>query len=167
MTMTILYTYVNQIPSSSIKISCVFFVLLWKMIMKIYYIDSSLHEEMLSIKGVLRHLETEHNVKLERLLVTHLPMVTGDYHTSAYFYRVSTKQAIYRTTDSSHGTDYGVCWVPDTLYLLESSGSEGKASAFNAGDLGFIFGWGRPPGEGNGNPLQYSCLENAMDGEAW
>ena len=86
-----------------------FFVLLWKMIMKIYYIDSSLHEEMLSIKGVLRHLETEHNVKLERLLVTHLPMVTGDYHTSAYFYRVSTKQAIYRTTDSSHGTDYGVC----------------------------------------------------------
>lgn len=53
--------------------------------MKICYIDSSLHEEMLSIKRVLGHLETEHIVKLERLLVTHLPMVTGDYHTSAYF----------------------------------------------------------------------------------
>ena len=46
-------------------------------------------------------------------------------------------------------------------------GSEGKASAFNAGDLGLIPGWGRSPGEGNGNPLQYSCLENPMDGEAW
>ena len=46
-------------------------------------------------------------------------------------------------------------------------GSEGKASAFNAGDLGSIPGWGRSPGEGNGNPLQYSCLENLMDGEAW
>ena len=46
-------------------------------------------------------------------------------------------------------------------------GSEGKASAYNAGDLGSIPGLGRSPGEGNGNPLQYSCLENPMDGEAW
>ena len=46
-------------------------------------------------------------------------------------------------------------------------GSEGKASACNAGDLGSIPGLGRSPGEGNGNPLQYSCLENPMDREAW
>ena len=46
-------------------------------------------------------------------------------------------------------------------------GSEVKASACNAGDLGLIPGWGRFPGEGNGNPLQYSCLENPMDGGAW
>ena len=46
-------------------------------------------------------------------------------------------------------------------------GSEGKASACNAGDLGSIPGPGRSPGEGNGNPLQYSCLENPMDREAW
>ena len=39
-------------------------------------------------------------------------------------------------------------------------GSEGKASACNAGDPGLIPGSGRSPGEGNGNPLQYSCLEN-------
>ena len=45
-------------------------------------------------------------------------------------------------------------------------GSEVKASACNVGDLGSIPGSGRPPGEGNGNPLQYSCLENPMDGEA-
>ena len=58
--------------------------------------------------------------------------------------------------------------------LLSSSGSWGfpggsevKASAWNAGDLGLIPGWGRSPGEGKGNPLQYSCLENSMDGGAW
>ena len=41
-----------------------------------------------------------------------------------------------------------------------------KASAYNAGDLGLIPGLGRPPGEGNGNPLEYSGLENPMDGGA-
>ena len=46
-------------------------------------------------------------------------------------------------------------------------GSEVKASASNMGDLGSIPGLGRFPGEGNGNPLQYSCLENPMDGGAW
>ena len=46
-------------------------------------------------------------------------------------------------------------------------GSEVKASACNAGDLGLIPGLGRTPGEGNGNPLQYSCLENPVDGGAW
>ena len=43
--------------------------------------------------------------------------------------------------------------------------SEVKASACNVGDLGSIPGLGRSPGEGNGNPLQYSCLENPMDEE--
>ena len=42
-------------------------------------------------------------------------------------------------------------------------GSEVKASASNAGDLGSIPGLRRSPGEGNGNPLQYSCLENPMN----
>ena len=46
-------------------------------------------------------------------------------------------------------------------------GSEVKASACNAGDLGSIPGSGRSPGEGNGNLLQYSCLENPMGGGAW
>ena len=46
-------------------------------------------------------------------------------------------------------------------------GSEVKASACNEGDLSSIPGSGRSPGEGNGNPLQYSCLENPMDGGAW
>ena len=42
-------------------------------------------------------------------------------------------------------------------------GSDGKASACSVGDLGSIPGMGRSPGEGNGNPLQYSCLENSVD----
>ena len=48
-----------------------------------------------------------------------------------------------------------------------SGSSEGKESACNAADLGLISGLGRSPGEGNGNPLQYSCLENSMDRGAW
>ena len=44
---------------------------------------------------------------------------------------------------------------------------DGKVSAYNAGDLGSIPGLGRSPEEGNGTPLQYSCLENPMDGGAW
>ena len=45
--------------------------------------------------------------------------------------------------------------------------SDGKESACSAGDPGLIPGSGRSPGEGNGNPLQYSCLENPMDSGAW
>jgi len=48
-----------------------------------------------------------------------------------------------------------------------SGGSESKESACNAGDLGSIPGLGRSPGEGNGNPLQYSYLENSMDRGSW
>ena len=55
----------------------------------------------------------------------------------------------------------------ENLYLTSYCVSEVKASASNVGDLGSIPGLGRPPGEGNGNPLQYSCLENPMDGGAW
>ena len=52
-------------------------------------------------------------------------------------------------------------------YLDFPGGSDGKASACNVGDLGSIPGPERSPGEGNGNPLQYSCLENPMDRGAW
>ena len=53
-----------------------------------------------------------------------------------------------------------VSYLPLTFY---AGGSDGKASAYNVGDLGSIPGSGRSPGEGNSNPLQYSCLENPMD----
>ena len=59
-----------------------------------------------------------------------------------------------------------------TLALCQVSwgfpgGSDGKESACKAEDLGSIPGWGRSPGGGNGNPLQYSCLENPMDRGTW
>ena len=46
-------------------------------------------------------------------------------------------------------------------------GSDGKSLSANAGDAGLIPGSGRSPGEGNGNPFQYSCLENPMERGAW
>ena len=52
-------------------------------------------------------------------------------------------------------------------FLGFTGGSEVKASACNVGDPGSIPGLGRSPGEGNGNPFQYSCLVNPMDGGAW
>ena len=52
---------------------------------------------------------------------------------------------------------------PDILHGGFPGGSDGKASVYNAGDLGSIPGWGRSAGEGNGNPLQYHCLGNSMD----
>ena len=51
-------------------------------------------------------------------------------------------------------------------YILFPGGSDGEKSACNSGDLGSIPGSGRSPGEGNGNPLQYTRLENPMDGGA-
>ena len=54
-----------------------------------------------------------------------------------------------------------------TVNLDFPGSSEGKAFACNVGDPGLIPGSGRSPGEGNGTPLQYSCLENPMNREAW
>ena len=60
-------------------------------------------------------------------------------------------------------TLYGLLWHRWSF----PGGSDAKASAYNVGDPGSIPGSGRSPGEGNGNPLQHSCLENPMDGGAW
>ena len=54
-----------------------------------------------------------------------------------------------------------------SLFLGLPCSSNGKESACNAGDPGLIPGSGRSSGEGNGNPLQYSCLENLMDRGTW
>ena len=57
--------------------------------------------------------------------------------------------------------------LKEAWLLPSAGGSYSKESAHNAGDPGLIPGWGRSPGEGNGNPLQYSCLENPMGRGAW
>ena len=75
--------------------------------------------------------------------------------------RLSVAQDILRnqllafiSSHLSHGRDF-------------PGGSDSKASVYNAGDPDSIPGSGRSPGEGNGNPLQYYCLENPMDRGAW
>ena len=62
---------------------------------------------------------------------------------------------------------FNLIWQRSWGAPLFPGGSDGRASLYNAGDLGSIPGSGRFPEEGNGNPLQYSCLENPMDGRAW
>ena len=62
--------------------------------------------------------------------------------------------------------NFTVC-VIYVIGLGFSGGSDNKEYAFNVGDLGSIPGWGRSPGEVNGYPLQYSCLEKSMDRGAW
>ena len=64
-----------------------------------------------------------------------------------------------------HFTDLRVFGGASVVFHCLPGGSEVKASACNVEDLGSIPGLGRSPGEGNDNPLQYSCLENSMDGE--
>ena len=62
---------------------------------------------------------------------------------------------------------YFPCKQKEVCNIVLPGGSEVKASTSNEGGLGSIPGSGRSPGEGNGNPFQYSCLENPMDGGAW
>ena len=57
--------------------------------------------------------------------------------------------------------------LPTPVFMGFPGGSAGKESARNAGDLGSIPGWGRFPCGGHSNPLQYSCLENPIDGGTW
>ena len=57
--------------------------------------------------------------------------------------------------------------LPCVIFVYFPGGSDGKESACNAGDPGSIPGLGRSHGEGNGNPPQYSCLENSMDRGVW
>ena len=58
-------------------------------------------------------------------------------------------------------------WVQTMVESGFAGGSDGKVSVYNVGDPGSIPGLGRSTGEGNGNPLQYYCLENPMDRGAW
>ena len=60
---------------------------------------------------------------------------------------------------------YSTCW--NVFWLKYTNTQDGKESACNLGDPGSILRLGRSPGEGNGYPLQFSCLENSMDRGAW
>ena len=67
-----------------------------------------------------------------------------------------------------HSVDMSLSSFRETVKDMDfPGGSDGEVSACNAVDPGPIHGLGRSHGEGNGNPLQYSCLENPMDGGVW
>ena len=70
-----------------------------------------------------------------------------------------------RISDKNSQSSVNKSGIPPTIGF--PGGSDGKESTCNVGDPGSISGSGRSPGEGNGYPLQYSCLENAMDRGAW
>ena len=83
--------------------------------------------------------------------------------------------AVTRCFTLIHGHQYTV-WTKNAIPFRQTplsleprfpGGSDGKESAYDVGDPVSIPGLGRCPGEGNGNPLQYSCLENPMDGGVW
>ena len=69
--------------------------------------------------------------------------------------------------ENEHNTLFSVQWAFFKGFINFPGDSDGKESACNAGDLGSIPRLGRSTGEGNGNPLQFSCLENPMDRGAW
>ena len=64
-------------------------------------------------------------------------------------------------------TSRSIHYIHTYIHTGFPGGSDGKESAYNAGDLGSIPGLGRSPREGNGNPLQYACLKSPMDRLAW
>ena len=84
-------------------------------------------------------------------------MLEGSSSPLAYSFTILTIM-VMKMSDHLHNT-YPVLGFP--------GGSAGKESAHNVGDLGLIPGSGRSLGEGNGYPLQYSCLENSIDRGAW
>ena len=86
------------------------------------------------------------------MTVTNEPTVTQHYHQKSQF-----------TLGLTPG--FMILWVQTNVqrYVGFPGGSDGKEAACNAGDSGMNLGSGRSLGEENGNPLQYSCLENSMD----
>ena len=97
-----------------------------------------------------------------------------------YYWAILSTTSSIESSPSSRG-DFCFLWIPTDIFcipcriptytrlvllltcFLISGGAEGKESACNSGDLGLITGSGRSPGEGNGYPLQYSCLENSIE----
>ena len=104
-------------------------------------------------------------------------VVISKSHLKSYTYSLSQYFSTYRnynSVESNQNSNENQCTLKktkgDRVVNIPLDGLSGKESACNAGDtgdVGSIPGLGRSPREGNGNPLQYSCLENPMDRGAW
>jgi len=96
------------------------------------------------------------------------PFEGGGHYLHYLYHSLASDQ----TTGREHSSTSTENWIKDLLRMappirIRPSDSDGKESAYNAEYLGSIPGLERSPGEGNGNPLQCSCLENPMDRGAW
>ena len=112
--------------------------------------------EVIILKEIIRtwNLKSEaFSLYIDMYLIDPIPYWVNNYATLIYFLILHCR--------------YIFLYHLSTFVRDFPGGSDGKASAYNAGDVGSIPGSGRSLGEGNGNPLQYSCLENPMDGGAW
>ena len=105
--------------------------------------------DLLAVQGTLKCLFQHHSVKASILR----PLA---------FFTVQLSHP-YMTTGKTIALTCIYIYIYIHTYLGFPGGSDGKVSACSAGDVGSIPGSGRSPGERNGNPLRYSCLENPMD----
>ena len=120
--------------------------------------------DLLAVQGTLKSLLQHHSSEASILQclaffmvqLSHLFMTTGKAIALIVWTLVGKVMSLLCNTLSSFVIPLGF-----------SDGSDGKESACSAGDLTLIPELGRSPGEGNGNPLQFSCLENPVDREAW
>ena len=104
--------------------------------------------------------------KLTRHQVFHSTLCSSHLHTANTFFDISNYTVNYLREENHHFYSY-LSLLPFCTVTGLSGSSDGKASAYNVGDQGSIPGSERSPEEGNGTPLQYSCLENPMDRGAW
>ena len=122
------------------KWKILFFIFSWKM------------------QKTLEEQHSDHDVRFCGL--SRLPM-SPHFHDCVYSHlRVALRRVIWWLCEIC---PIALCKGMLYIHLGFPGGSDGKASACNAGDPGSIPGSGRSPGEGNGNPLQFSCLENPLD----
>ena len=117
--------------------------------------------DLLAVQGTLKRLLQHHSLKASSFQLSAFFIVQ---HSHPYLTNGKT-----RALTRQNFVGKVICLLFNMLsrFVNFPGGSDGKASAYNAGDPGSSPGSGRSSGEGNGNPLQYSCLENPMDRGSW
>ena len=139
--------------------------------------------DFLAVQGTLKSLLQDRNVGEVAQLCPILCDPMDCSLPSSSIHRISQARTVEwvaicfsKGSSPTQGSNPGLPHCRQILYQLSyqgspnltgSGGSDGKGSACNVGDLGWIPGSGRSPGQGNGNPLHCSCLENPVDRGAW
>ena len=133
--------------------------------LSLFSLERSVHRVDLSVvSGGFSHLRTNKNSSLCPKCLCKLPCL---HRTPAFLWEsgilVSPRRNLATWAAPSENLGFWIFIEPPCF----PGGSEGKESACSVGDPGLIPGSGQSPGEENGNPLQYCCLENSIDRGAW